>query len=383
MVFVNQASGELFSDVVDRLRHLAGPHFLIAGSSYRQWNDVKYLECHSLQKTSPIRRILTWGLFTSEAFCHLLRHSARQHILFVTNPPMTMWMGPLFKTFRRNKYSLLVYDIYPDVLINAEMLSGNSGLAAAWRRLNAITLRGASKIITLGEGMAQAIRDRTPDPDDGRVSVVENWVDTDFFRPMPKRENPLLQHLKLADKFIVAYAGSFGASHGVGHVLQCARTLKDLSDIHFLLVGGGTEEDEIKQYVGSAALKNVTLLPFQPREKFRYVAAAPDVSLILLKSGMGKSVMPSKVYTALSAGTAVLAAADADSDLAKVIERKRCGIVIDPEDPQLMADNVVMLCKDSSYLSELKNNARSAAVRFYGKRRQCEKLFYLFHDDLE
>ena len=40
--------------------------------------------------------------------------------------------------------------------------------------------------------------------------------------PLPKLENPIIKELKLKNKFIVAYAGSFGATHGVGTIVKCA-----------------------------------------------------------------------------------------------------------------------------------------------------------------
>ena len=233
-------------------------------------------------------------------------------------------------------------------------------------------------MITLGEGMVEAIHSQIPNQENVRISMIENWVDTDFFRPLPKLENPIIKELKLKNKFIVAYAGSFGATHGVGTIVKCAEILKNCYDIHFLLVGGGTEENIIKEIVFEKSLENLTILPFQPRENFRFIAAAPDVSLILLKPSAGKSVMPSKVYTALSCGTAILASAEQDSDLSRLVERYSCGVITYPEDAKDMAENLLRLVKDSAYLSQLKHNARHAAVKDFDKKTQSAKYLDLF-----
>lgn len=380
MIFINQSTGELFSDIIDLLRRFAGPHFLIGGNNYKQWREVKLLKCCDLKRCSYIKRIQTWGLFTLQAFYYLLRHARKQHLLFVTNPPMTMWMAPLFKSFYGSSYSLLIYDIYPDILISTQIIPGNSIMATLWRKINAITFRYADNVITLSDGMAETLRKQMPDGEDLKVTVIENWVDTVFFESLPKSENPIIRELNLEDKFIVGYAGSFGATHGVECVLECANRLRDLSGIHFLLVGGGTEENTIRKSVRERGLANLTVLPFQPKERFRYIAAAPHVSLILSKPGVGKAIMPSKVYTALSAGSAVLAAVELDTDLARLVGRHECGIVTPPGDPKAMADGILRLAKDSRYLSELKVNARNAAVKFYDKKTQCRKYLDLFGD---
>jgi glycosyltransferase involved in cell wall biosynthesis len=378
LIFINQVSGELFSDVINAMRSFPGPHFLLAGSSTRQWSDVRLVKCCGLKKNNSIKRVLTWGGFILQTFFHLLKHARNQHLLIVTNPPMTMWVAPFFKIFFQCRYSILVYDIYPDALIAAGISSKNSAIAALWRKLNAFTLQSAENVITIGHGMAETLQKQMPSGKYLTVSVIENWVDTDDIKPLARSENPIIKELGIGDKFIVAYAGSFGATHGVENIVDCADILRDCSDIHFLLVGGGTEENEMKKHIREKALSNLTVLPFQPKDRFRFIAAAPDVSLILLKAGAGKAIMPSKLYTALSAGTAVLAAAEPDSDLARSVSGHKYGLVISPGDSTALADAVKRIAKDPGRLAELKNNARKAAVKFHAKETQCRKYIDLF-----
>ena len=380
MIFINQSTGELFSDIIDVLRQFAGPHFLVAGNNYRLWDNVRLLKCCDLKRSSSIKRMQTWGMFTLQCFYHLLFHARKQHLLFVTNPPMTMWMAPFFKRFYRCRYSLLIYDIYPDALIAAGRLSGNSIFAILWRKINCLVLRGAENVITLGDGMAETLRKQVRDGEDLKVTVIENWVDIDFFKPVPKSKNPIIQELNLNNKLIVAYAGSFGATHGVLCVLDCAERLTRYSGIHFLLIGGGTEENRIRQSVSKVGLTNLTVLPFQPKERFRYLAAAADVSLVLTKAGAGQAIMPSKTFTALSAGSVVLAAAEAGSDVSRLVKRHECGLVVPPEDSKGMADSILRLAKNPQEIFMFKNNARCAAVKFYDKKTQCRKYVGLFDD---
>lgn len=377
MIFINQSCGELFTDVIDVVRRLAGPHFLIAGNDHKNWHDVILIKCCTLQKNNSVKRIITWGLFTLQTVRHLLRHARKQHLFFVTNPPITMWIAPFFRRFYGCRYSLLIYDIYPDALLAVGILTKRSFFFNLWCKMNVFAFRGADHVITLGEGMVEAIHSQIPNQENVKILLIENWVDTDYFRPLPKLENPIIKELNLKNKFIVAYAGSFGATHGVGIIVKCAEILKNRSDIHFLIVGGGTEENIIKKLVLEKSLENLTILPFQPRETFRYIAAAPDISLILLKPSAGKSVMPSKVYTALSCGTAILAAAEHDSDLSRLVERYSCGIITGPEDAKDMAENLLLLVKNSDYLSQLKHNAREAAVKDFDKKTQSAKYFDL------
>ena len=126
MIFINQSCGELFEDVIDVLRRLAGPHFLIAGNNHKNWQDVILIKCCALKKNNSVKRIITWGLFTLQTVRHLFRYARKQHLFFVTNPPITMWTAPFFKRFYGCRYSLLIYDIYPDALFAVGILTKRS-----------------------------------------------------------------------------------------------------------------------------------------------------------------------------------------------------------------------------------------------------------------
>ena len=56
-----------------------------------------------------------------------------------------------------------------------------------------------------------------------------------------------------------------------------------------------------------------------------------DIALVTMIPGAERVVMPSKTYSALVAGQAILAVAPRDSDLADLVIKHDCGWVIEPE----------------------------------------------------
>lgn len=378
MIFINQSAGELFSDVIESLSESSGSHLLITGNVVRTWDNIKLLKAVHLQKSNHIKRMLTWGLFFLQTFFYLLLYAREEHLFFVTNPPMTMWMAPFFKYYKKSKYSLLIYDSYPESLFVAGILSEKSAISKIWNRLNSSAFCEAENIITLGKGMSETLQNQMIFKKKKHVAIIENWVDTNYIKPIQKSKNPVIHELKLAGKFIVLYAGSFGATHGVPKIIDCAELLINNRNIHFVLVGKGTEEQKIQEIVKEKKLTNLSILPFQTKEKFRYVAAMADINIILLKRGGGKAIMPSKIYTALSAGTAIVAMADADSDLAKLIEKHKVGMIIPPGNTEVMAQTILKLTTHTQFLDEFKFNSRHAAVNYYDKKKQCNKYKTIF-----
>lgn len=381
MIFINQSMGGLFADVIDHLRKLPGSHILITGTATKQWPDVQVIQCRALKKETSINRIITWCVFTLQTFFHLIRHAPGQHLLIVTNPPVTLWLGPLFKLWKKAKYSCLIYDIYPEAFEVAGIAKSDSLLSLFWRKLNAFSFSGAENIITISDYMARTLRSQLPANKDIKISVIENWADTELIVPIPKIKNPFLNELNLNKKFIISYFGSFGITHGVDSIIECANILKDNSDILFLLIGGGTDGKNIRKILQAQKPDNLIILPFQPLDKFKYVAAAPDICLVLQKAGAEEISMPSKVYTALASGTAIIAMTGKDSDLAALVNENRCGIIIPPQDVDAMAEGILYLIQDADRLEKFSSNARKTAVSLYAKNIKCPKYVELFQKE--
>ena len=69
----------------------------------------------------------------------------------------------------------------------------------------------------------------------------------------------------------------------------------------------------------AAGLDNVVFVPMQPRERLSEVLAAADIHTILLRHGLARSSVPSKMYSILAAGRPVVASVDPDTEVTRVL----------------------------------------------------------------
>ena len=69
-----------------------------------------------------------------------------------------------------------------------------------------------------------------------------------------------------------------------------------------------------------------------PESEWLAVMAEADVALVTMKPGAEGIVMPSKTYSAMAAGQAILAVCPRESDLADTVYKHDCGWVIEPGD---------------------------------------------------
>ena len=197
-----------------------------------------------------------------------------------------------------------------------------------------------------------------------KISVIPNFVDTEFIRPFAKSNSFSAQH-DLADKFVVTHAGNLGYVYDLATFLDTAALLRAHQDIVFLIVGDGVVKPALEAKARGLGLSNVRFLPFQPGAMVPYLRATSDVQVALYRSGSARFSMPSKVYEIMASGRPVLAGADRGSDLWKLVESTGSGLCIEPHDPQRLASALLTLYRDPSLRAQMGQRGRREAEATY------------------
>jgi colanic acid biosynthesis glycosyl transferase WcaI len=161
------------------------------------------------------------------------------------------------------------------------------------------------------------------------------------------------------------YAGNVGFSQSVGLLIDAAR---ELPEVAFVVNGEGSARSELE--VAARDLPNVSFVDYQPAERLSEVLASADVHVVPLKAGLGSVSVPSKAYSIMASGRPILASIDADSEVARIVERARCGRVVSPDDAAAFVGALRSLLADPAGCREMGergrewvvNNASPAAV---------------------
>jgi glycosyltransferase involved in cell wall biosynthesis len=96
--------------------------------------------------------------------------------------------------------------------------------------------------------------------------------------------------------------------------------------------GNGAGFRELESAVAGATGAAVSLGGNLQGEAWHSAMRAAEVALVTLKSGAEGLVMPSKTYSAMVAGQALLAVCPASSDLADTVRKHDAGWVVEPGD---------------------------------------------------
>jgi len=352
IVYINQNSGYLMIDIINA-KDNSFKKSIITGKiiprNKQLATDVTINKIISYDRSSSIKRIFTWtwGFFQ---ILFLVKFKYKKAELFiVTNPPFATFL-PLFC---KNKFSLLVYDIYPDAFVQYGILNKQSNLIKYWENANKKMYPKAQHIYTLSYGMKNLLSNYV---NEAKISVVPIWTDNAFLKPIPKEENEFIKQNKLENKFIVMYSGNLGFSHDVEIIPEIAKIIT-IPEIEFLIIGGGDKKTLIEQKIKEYQLTNCKLLPWQETKMLPFSLASADLSIVTLGNEASLLSVPSKTFNIMSVGTPLLCIASQKSELAQLVNSNKVGKIFDANQLREINDFILELYKNNDLLEEYKNNS--------------------------
>lgn len=360
IVFINQSSGYLMIDIVHAFEKdyeesilmtgFLNPRNRILSSNVKVENLAKY------DRTSSIKRIFSWGLAFFKALYLIKWKYPKANLFLVSNPPM----ASLLPLFCSNPFSVLIYDIYPDALLEFKIFKPDSFIIKYWQKSNAKVFAKAEQIFTISEGMKNKLSQYVVAE---KIKVVPIWTDNDFLKPIFKAENKFLKEQKLDDKFLIMYSGNLGKSHPIEILVDLANDLKDNKKLFFLIIGGGDKFEFLRQKIKEKNLDNIRLLEWQPTELLPYTLSAADLAVVSLGNEASNLSIPSKTYNLMSVGVPILCIADQASALSKLINQHEIGKTFSAENKIEITDFIIE-SYHGDILQKMTQNALKASLQY-------------------
>lgn len=320
-----------------------------------QWGRITRIHPFASQnKLNLLMRAAAFGVFTV-ASTVLAAATRRTDAVLAMSPPLTLGpAGWLVSLRMRGPLLFNIQDVYPDAVVETGAIS-NTKIITLLRWLEKFSYSRSAAVTVLSDDLAENVRTRMKDQ--SKVRVIPNFVDID--RISPGDRNTSYRHeLGIGDETVVMYAGNMGYSQPLEMIVDAARRLEHRSDVRFVINGDGARRPEIE--LAAENLPNLIVIGLQPRERLSEVLASGDVHLVLLRAGLAKVSMPSKMYSILAAGRPVLASVDVGSEVDRVVSRTGSGIAVPPEDRDAFVAAVERFADDA----DLRRSAGASGREF-------------------
>lgn len=197
----------------------------------------------------------------------------------------------------------------------------------------------------------------------GKIHVVLNGVDLDRYEPR-ERDAALAREFGLEGRFVAGYMGTHGMAHALPKVLEAAERLGHREDIAFFFAGSGAERARVEQLVAERGLRNVRLIPRQPKEAMPALWSLCDVAIVPLRdTPVFATVIPSKIFESMGMGVPILMSLP-EGEATAIVRSTASGVCVPPEAPQAMAEAVARLADAPLEMAALRRQARAAAPGF-------------------
>lgn len=282
-------------------------------------------------------RAVDYATFYASAFFALLRRAERgTTVVALTDPPLISVVAALAARLRGAALVNWTQDLFPEV---AEGLGMREMGVLRW--LRDWSLRRARVNVALGDLMAARIRERG-----AAVVVRHNWAGADLHDAGRHQD----------DGFVAAYSGNLGRAHDFETILGAMRMLSDDSSVRFLFIGGGAQLERVRGAAGA----NAVFAPYAPREALSESLSAADAHLVTLLPQLEGLIVPSKFYGALAVARPVVFVGAAGGELAAIIRKYACGVVVEQGDAAGLAAALRALASDRAGAEAMGRRGRQA-----------------------
>jgi glycosyltransferase involved in cell wall biosynthesis len=316
IVILNQAANYLTVGFANAFNQRFDQVALIAGSVHVQGeeldSDIEVSRINRWEERPAWKKASSYIIALMRMWFLLMTKYRRYDVFFVSVPPM----GYLLNLVLPHRFSMVIWDVYPDVLKITDMQESHP-VYRAWSALNRHSFQKARRVFTISESMADVLSKYI---EKDRLIVHSIWSIFQENVCIPSESNPFVRKHGLEGRFVVQYSGNIGVTHNVEALIDIAERLKNEKHILFQVIGRGPRQPQIERLIRERNLGNVQMLPFQSDEMFPYSLSAADLGVVILHDSVSRGSVPSKAYNLMSFGIPSLYISAPDSELARYSE---------------------------------------------------------------
>jgi len=304
---------------------------------------------------------------------------SRPDVVIATSPQLLVGLsGWWIARCRRVPFVFEVRDLWPESLAAVGMGDGNSLLQRSLAKIAGFLYRHSDRIVVVTPAFEDYLVGHWNVPRE-KISVIENGVETKVFAPEStgKPQVDLRRELAGEEKFVVSYIGTMGMAHGLETIIAAATELRDRNpEIVFLMLGEGADKDRIVALARERGLSNLHFVDQQPREKIPAYICASDVCLVLLKkTDLFKTVIPTKMLEFMSCARPVILGVDGQART--ILEEADGGLVIEPENSDALVTAIRSLAANRERARQLGRSGREHIIRRFSRSHTAEKYIHV------
>lgn len=177
-----------------------------------------------------------------------------------------------------------------------------------------------------------------------KLALVYNGIETYKLEVLSKDD--ARAKLGVSDtKYVIGTIANFYPAKGLEYLIRTAYYFQDNDNVIFVVIGDGRERSYLEALIKELGLENKVLLAGQLADAYKYLPAFDLFALSSVKEGFPWSLIEAMAAKLPTVATRVGA-------VPEIIETGKNGFVVEPRDPQAMADKIKEIMESSHLQKE-------------------------------
>lgn len=246
------------------------------------------------------------------------------------SPIFQAYPALLLRKLRKIPFYYWIMDLWPDAMKSGGGVKNQKLLDNVDKLVKGI-YKKTDKILITSERFREPIAAKGDFAD--KIIYFPNWSD-DILQMDDSYEIP-----QLPDGFKIMIAGNLGKSQNLEAVTEVMLGLKDIPEVKWVFVGGGSRREWLEGFIKENGLEDRAVClgqyPFKAMPAFYKQA---DAMLVTLRAGFPhlEAVVPARLQSYMSAGRPVLAMIGCGG--ADIIEDSQCGYAVPAGDSKALIE---------------------------------------------
>lgn len=305
-------------------------------------------------------RIAIWKrvyrAITFAIVCSFFNIRIKSDVVIASSGPITIGIPAIIGSwFKRRSFIFEVRDLWPDGGIEMGLIKGSIKIKIS-RWFEKYCYYKSRLIVTSSIGQKDHIKTRYPDLS---IEVIPHATDLDLFKPVHRNTWPFDGQFK----HVFYHIGSLGFIHNTKYIVDAAKWLKmkGRTDIGIIFIGEGSEKKELETMVDKYELSQIVLFwGILPKNDVSHALQFATATLFTtLNNPIQNTCSPNKLYDSFAAGIPVIQTTT--GWIYSLFERTKCGINVDPTQPETMANAIIYMCDHPEITRSMSKAARHLA----------------------
>lgn len=291
--------------------------------------------------------------------------------IFVSSPPLFVSItGIILSKIKKASLIVDIRDIWPDSAVAAGMVKNNSLIYKLAKKLEIITYKKSNLITCVSKPMKKYISNYT---ESNKVKVVYNGISNKDIKVVDKINED--KNIKSNKKRNIFYAGNIGIAQKVDILAKILYKDDFLRKTYnFKIIGGGAEEDKLKNYITKNNLECVEIIgQFNKGKTMRKLKNNADILFIHLKDKeVFSKTIPSKVFDYLLLNKPIIYGIKGEGK--DILDQLQCGVNFNNESLESLREALYKMNDNYDYFLKNSQDNYKFVRKYFSRDILFEKL---------